>query len=280
MKLVGELEGSYQWNTTFKELKIMNKSNNSKRFCFRGHDTFICGRDKKHNCKLCRENRDFDPKLAKLLKDAEICKVLWRDTEVKIRGKAGVYRILCSINNKMYIGSSKDVGGRFNNHKRAFILGKNSPHLQHAWNLHGPVAFKFEIVEFVDSKDLKIIRTREQYWIDYFDSANPEKGYNIEKKTDGSEHPPLSQEQKDKISITLKKKYASGELINAFLGHKHTKEYKKNDSLRAKKWWADKDNKAKMKRIFNSPETRIKKLKILQKARKIQKALHKSKKSI
>lgn len=62
--------------------------------------------------------------------------------------KIGIYQIRNLINNKVYIGSSKNIQKRFITHKR--LLRKNkSPHvaLQRAWNKYGEDNFLFEIIK-------------------------------------------------------------------------------------------------------------------------------------
>lgn len=176
---------------------------------------------RKESCKkYYQEHRILKPK------EFVLDLILQRDKNIVIDKKSGIYSIRCCVDSKMYIGSSKNLGRRFQHHKNSFIKNINSPHLQNAWNKYGKDNFIFEIVEFIDSPSIPVLREREQYWMDYYKSYDPEKGYNICKKADGSEFAPRTKEHKEKISSTLKTKYALGELTNAFLGHKHTEAYK------------------------------------------------------
>lgn len=88
----------------------------------------------------------------------------------------GVYKITNTVNGKFYVGSSKDIKGRWYQHKKKLREGiHGNLHLQNAWNLYGEDSFKFEIVEECDSA---MQFEREQY---YLDSLNPfdDNGYNI-----------------------------------------------------------------------------------------------------
>ena len=80
--------------------------------------------------------------------------------------KCGIYKITCSPNKKVYIGSSIDIDIRFYKHKS---LLKNNKHvnknLQNSYNKYGINNFKFEILELTLWKDLI---KKEQYWFDYF----------------------------------------------------------------------------------------------------------------
>lgn len=112
--------------------------------------------------------------------------------------KGGIYMIKNIINNKIYIGSTKNFRIRRHTHFREL---KNNIHcnnyLQKAWNKYGSDNFEFNIIEEVINNN-KLIE-REQY---YIDKLNPD--YNILKiagNTLGMKH---SDETKDKISKALK----------------------------------------------------------------------------
>lgn len=77
--------------------------------------------------------------------------------------KSGIYQIVNTINNKIYIGSSHDLNERRINH---FSMLRNNSHhsitLQRAINKHGIDNFKFEILEYCESNNLII---REEYYL-------------------------------------------------------------------------------------------------------------------
>lgn len=89
----------------------------------------------------------------------------------------GIYKITCIPNNKIYIGSSKNIKKRFFNHISSLKHGKHeNAYLQHAFNKYGIDNFKFEVIEECLLEELI---QREQYWIDKLKSASPEYGFNI-----------------------------------------------------------------------------------------------------
>lgn len=91
----------------------------------------------------------------------------------------GVYSIKNIVNNKQYIGSSKDVYGRWTTHLRNLENNKHpNDHLQKAWNKYKKDNFEFIILEKCNINNRFEI---EQKWCDYFETYNPEKGYNIAK---------------------------------------------------------------------------------------------------
>ena len=99
-------------------------------------------------------------------------------------GFSGIYKIENTVNGKLYIGSAINIALRFNVHKCNFKRGKNSTHLQRAWNKYGDDVFSFVVIERVDRLDSetdeefkkRLVEDREQFWINSFD---PNSLYNL-----------------------------------------------------------------------------------------------------
>lgn len=96
--------------------------------------------------------------------------------------RCGVYKITNIVNNKMYIGSSKNILQRWKNHIRELESNShNNMFLQEDWNEYGKDNFLFEILEECLEEERY---TREQ---EYFDSLHPYyrsgNGYNISEKS-------------------------------------------------------------------------------------------------
>lgn len=94
--------------------------------------------------------------------------------------KCGVYEIRNTVNNKVYIGSSKNIYDRWRQHIR--LLENNShngKHFQNAWNLYGKDAFKFSILEECPPEERF---KREQYYMDLTQCYYKKYGYNTNKK--------------------------------------------------------------------------------------------------
>jgi len=88
---------------------------------------------------------------------------------------SGIYCLKNKINNKRYIGSSKNIYNRL--HKHRCLLNKNkheNPYLQNAVNKYSLESFEVFILEFTEIE--KLIE-KEQFYINYF---QPE--YNITKE--------------------------------------------------------------------------------------------------
>ena len=88
----------------------------------------------------------------------------------------GVYKIKNIVNDKFYIGSSKDIKNRWKQHKDQLRANKHgNAYLQNAWNKYGEKNFTFEVIEECEPS---IQFEREQY---YLNELNPfdNRGYNI-----------------------------------------------------------------------------------------------------
>lgn len=107
--------------------------------------------------------------------------------------KKYIYKITNKINNKIYIGQTKDINRRFREHKKCGYDRVKNKHLYVAINKYGINSFSFEVIEYVENYN-----EREQYWIQYYDSANPDKGYNIDNSGIPNNH---------KIELTEKELY-------------------------------------------------------------------------
>ena len=123
----------------------------------------------------------------------------------KLRFKSGIYEFFNLTNGKRYIGSSKDIYNRLHEHYHNLQNNKaHNKHFQAAWNKYGEESFIYNILEFCNEE---IRFDREQYYIDVI---NPE--YNLTNYVIANTGHKVSDECKEKISETLKQKYASSEI--------------------------------------------------------------------
>ena len=130
---------------------------------------------------------------------------------------SGVYQIINMKNNKMYVGSSKNIENRWKKH--IYDLNNkthHNKHLQNAWNKYSEENFEFEVIEYV-SNETRLIE-REQYWMDELNSYNKDIGYNIEDKASI----PASNKFSTKIlsiqnrNMLLKNQYTKNECVFIF----------------------------------------------------------------
>lgn len=132
--------------------------------------------------------------------------------------ESGIYVIENIINNKRYIGSAKNFKKRWYVHKSA--LNHNShdnSYLQKAWNKYGVNNFSFGILEEVEPD--KLIE-REQYYIDFYDVCNRDKGYNLSPTAGNTLGFKFSKESKLNMSLLKKDK------PSARKNYKHSEETK------------------------------------------------------
>lgn len=91
--------------------------------------------------------------------------------------KSGIYMIINLSNNKVYVGSSKDISRRLKEHIRHL---KNNKHeniyLQNSYNKYSQNMFKFIPIEYCE---LNILIERENFWIKLKNSNIKEFGYNL-----------------------------------------------------------------------------------------------------
>lgn len=86
-----------------------------------------------------------------------------------------VYVIRNLKNEMVYVGQTKNPKGRKTGHFSLARRGDNR-YLYRAIRKHGAENFTFEVLEECTDET---ICDRERFWITYFDSFNPEKGYNL-----------------------------------------------------------------------------------------------------
>jgi group I intron endonuclease len=110
--------------------------------------------------------------------------------------EAGIYIIINKINNKKYIGSTKNFKKRWIKHKSELRARKHhSKHLENAWSSYGEENFEFKILE-----NLEILAEREQYYLDLYKTYNEDNGYNICEFAESTKGVKRSEEEKIKLS--------------------------------------------------------------------------------
>jgi group I intron endonuclease len=88
-----------------------------------------------------------------------------------------LYKITNSVNDKIYIGSSRNIKVRLYEHKRLLNNLKHcNKHLQSSWIKHGKENFIFFVIELCDIKDLF---SREDFYINKYNSRYEDFGYNF-----------------------------------------------------------------------------------------------------
>jgi len=111
-----------------------------------------------------------------------------------------IYKITNTINGKVYIGKTgKTIEERWSKHlenakelKRAREANphekKEGSHLNNAINKYGPNAFIVNQEDVAYSKEE--LNEKERYWVNEYDSMNPDKGYNMTEGGEGGRQSP------------------------------------------------------------------------------------------
>ena len=135
--------------------------------------------------------------------------------------KSGIYKITNTENGKFYIGSSKNIEERWNDHKQ-YLRGKYhiNPKLQHAWDFYGEDKFIFEIVEETDQTK-EILLEKENYYFSLLKPYERKIGYNICPKAEGGDNITYNPNRDEFIEKMLVINKGEG---NGMYGKKHTKE--------------------------------------------------------
>ena len=100
--------------------------------------------------------------------------------------KCGIYCIRNIINNKVYIGKSKNIYQRIQQH--IYDLNNNNKkcendHLRNAWNKYGENFFEYFVLEYLEENE-KLVSERELYWMKIYNSLDNKKGYNLRSDSD------------------------------------------------------------------------------------------------
>jgi len=146
-----------------------------------------------------------------------------------------VYKILNTINNKVYIGQSVNGGSRWTEHKSELNRGVHgNEHLQSAWNKYGESAFVFEVVkECLSREDLNL---EERRLITEFNSLDRRHGYNLRAGGNDYTHSDETRQKMSRLktgfrhSEETKKKISQNSSKN-MLGRSHSEQTRKKISI-------------------------------------------------
>lgn len=98
---------------------------------------------------------------------------------------SGIYKIKNLETDKVYIGQTRDVTRRLNEHRAALRGNRHyNQHLQNSWNKYGENSFTFKIVQPCSVENLTVV---ENNWMEYYRSYNPDYGYNKLKPSENME---------------------------------------------------------------------------------------------
>lgn len=108
-----------------------------------------------------------------------------------------VYKITNLVTNKIYIGiTNQGAGARYRKHWYDARIGDPCP-IHKSMAKYGEKNFKYEIIDY--AKDYEELKSKEQYYIEKYNSMDRSIGYNLTKGGDGTFGRFHSEETKDKI---------------------------------------------------------------------------------
>ena len=124
----------------------------------------------------------------------------------------GIYCIRNTINQKVYIGKSVNIRQRIYNHIGSLNsknVKRENQHFINAWWKYGSDNFEYFILETLNKNQENIeniIKIKELFWMDYYESFNRKKGYNL--RRDSSTKMIVHDETKIKNSISQKLRFS------------------------------------------------------------------------
>lgn len=128
---------------------------------------------------------------------------------------SGVYIITCTANGKVYIGSSNNITLRWKTHIHELKNGQHNA--SEDFEKYGIMNFRFEILMECDIELAKY--KYEGYFMQKYESCNPEKGYN---KLDGLFRNPVT--KLIKCPVCEKGYKARKKVKDCFYSHETVKE--------------------------------------------------------
>lgn len=115
----------------------------------------------------------------------------------------GIYMIRNLVNNKIYIGKSKDIIRRWYEHKSDLRCQRHDNcYLQNSWNKYGENCFEFNIIEQCLNEEN--LDEREKFYIHLYKSDDKNFGYNLTTGGDGGS--PLSEAIKH-MKVATRERY-------------------------------------------------------------------------
>ena len=168
---------------------------------------------------------------------------------IEKKTNCGVYKITNVVPDedtcvcKVYVGSSVNLKSRKCNHFNMLKRNEHDNiHLQRAFKRDGIDNFKWEVIEYIekyeDKEKLKEeLLKAEQYWIDELKVCEPKYGYNFCKVAGSCLGTKASEEAKEKMSLSAKKRMTKEYkeyLRNINKGNKYLQGYKFSEESKEK----------------------------------------------
>lgn len=127
-------------------------------------------------------------------------KSLFRDSIPLTLKDSGVYGIINRTDGRLYIGSSSNLSNRRAGHKCDFSRRDHSSDELQRDVILNPENFEFVIIESIPNASRKSLQEREDFWIGFYRSYNPNFGYNKLRNAYSAKDIFFSKEYRDHMS--------------------------------------------------------------------------------
>lgn len=145
-----------------------------------------------------------------------------------------IYCATNKVNGKRYVGqTTRELSRRRQGHIDDSKRGKSNIYFGNALHRYGGVNFEWSVIDV--GKSQKDLNDKERHWISLYSSDNRDKGYNLR---EGGSNGHLSQETKDKLSISAKARYRNG-FVHPMKGKTQSIEHTRNHAAALLKGYAE-----------------------------------------
>jgi len=133
---------------------------------------------------------------------------------------SGIYAIVNRNNNKVYIGSALRCDGRWRYHRSELENQEHgNRHLQRAFNKDRDALY-IEVIEQIENPTKAFLLEREQFWMDFYQSYDSKKGYNIAPKAASCQGIKRDPEYVARVAAALRGRKMSPERLAIHLNRK------------------------------------------------------------
>jgi len=192
---------------------------------------------RKIKCRKCNPKKTKQPKKFIYVDVLDGFKTICVKENVNL---CGIYAIKNKTTGKFYIGSSKDINGRWYTHTRSLCKNEHgNARLQNAWNKYKKDDFEFLMI--MECSENSLLQN-EQIYLDKLKPYERGVGYNLNKDASGGDfYSLLSDKEKENFINKCKKSGTE----NGMYGKKHSDSTKQKQKEKAKgrfslNWFIDK----------------------------------------
>lgn len=122
-----------------------------------------------------------------------------------------VYAIENVLDGKVYVGATRNLKSRWNDHRKALNKGvHDAAALQVDWSANGRAAFRLVVLE--NLTDLADLPVREDHWIETLSAADPNYGYNTYLR--GRRATPMKPAHREALAASNRRRGAALRLVS------------------------------------------------------------------